>query len=89
MAVMTLMQIHLFNINNTVNGNDLVLVYYAPIALTVNRIYWGLTMIALASAVSRYDISLVGWTMQQLCPDQRTVAMHLQICMDDHCSHAL
>lgn len=56
MAVMTLLQIYLFNINKTVQGNDLVLVYYAPIALTVNRLYWGLTMIALSSAVSRCDI---------------------------------
>jgi hypothetical protein len=57
MAIMTLMQIHLFNINNQVIDNDLVLVYYAPIALTVNRIYWGLIMIALASAVSRCGTS--------------------------------
>lgn len=73
MAVITLMQIHLFNINNAVNGNDMVLVYYAPIALTVNRIYWGLTMIALASAVSRYGTGLVCITMHQSCLHHRTV----------------
>jgi hypothetical protein len=62
---MTLMQIHLFNINNSVNSNDLVLVYYAPIAMTVNRIYWGLTVIALASAVSRCGASVPPILAQQ------------------------
>lgn len=74
MAIMTLMQIHLFNINSAVSGNDLVLVYYAPIALTVNRIYWGLTMIALSSAVSRYGLSLVRIAARCLMPGAHRTA---------------
>ena len=53
MAVTTLLQVYLFNINNWSDQTSVLLTFYAPIALRVNRVYWVLIVIALASAISR------------------------------------
>lgn len=53
MAVMTLLHLNLFNVNTPPGRSDLALYYYAPIALAVNRTYWGLISIAISSSISR------------------------------------
>lgn len=58
MAVMTLLHLNLFNTNTPPGRSDLALYYYAPIALAVNRTYWGLISIAISSSISRSFIPM-------------------------------
>lgn len=58
MAAMTLLQVYLFNINSWSNSSGVLLTIYAPVALRVNRLYWILIVLALASAVSRCEFVL-------------------------------
>lgn len=54
MAVMTILHLNLFNVNTAIGRSDLALQYYAPVALAVNRTYWGLICIAISSSISRF-----------------------------------
>lgn len=54
MAIMTLLHLNLFNLNIPAGRTDLALHYYAPIALAVNRTYWGLIAVAVSSSISRF-----------------------------------
>eukprot|EP00892_Ulva_mutabilis_P000649 jgi/Ulvmu1/10585/UM065_0039.1 len=53
MAIMTILHLNLFNLNMPGDRSDIALLYYAPIALAVNRTYWGLISVAVSSSLSR------------------------------------
>lgn len=57
MAVMTILHLNLFNVNTAIGRSDLALQYYAPIALAVNRTYWGLICVAVSSSMSRFYLT--------------------------------
>jgi hypothetical protein len=58
MAAMTLLHVYLFNVSDLGNHGYQFLQYYSPIALRVNRVYWILIVVALASSVSRCEACL-------------------------------
>ena len=54
MAALTLLQVFLFRLSSWQQQTALLLQFYAPIALPINRVYFVLITLALAAAVSRY-----------------------------------
>ena len=53
MAALTLLQGYLFHLNVLGDDRAALLQFQAPVALTLNRLYWVLTALALPCAVSR------------------------------------
>ena len=56
MAALTLLEVFLFRISSWQQQTALLLQFYAPIALPINRVYFVLITLALAAAVSRYAL---------------------------------
>jgi hypothetical protein len=60
MAVITILQTYLFRINDWAGQTSLLLQFYAPIAVRVNRLYFVLIVVALSSSVSRSAATTTG-----------------------------
>lgn len=58
MGLVTLLQMYLFNVSAWGDDAQLLLQYYSPIALAMNRVYWLFIIVALGAAVSRCALNI-------------------------------